>query len=55
MRNLPHRPRIRPLSACFDGPATRQGLVLGYAGVDEDEIGQGVKHLALTLADCGNS
>ena len=35
-----------PLSACFLGPSGRAGLVLGYGGVTEREIREGVNRLA---------
>jgi hypothetical protein len=34
-----------PLSACYLGPARRQGLVLGYGGVGKTEIASAVRRL----------
>jgi GntR family transcriptional regulator/MocR family aminotransferase len=36
---------VMPLSACYHGSATQQGLVLGYGGVGESEIARAVKRL----------
>jgi GntR family transcriptional regulator/MocR family aminotransferase len=40
---------VSPLSSYFQGPATRQGLLIGYAAVPEREIEAGVKALAGAL------
>jgi GntR family transcriptional regulator/MocR family aminotransferase len=40
---------VSPLSSYFQGPATRQGLLIGYAAVPEAEIEAGVKALAGAL------
>ncbi len=37
---------VSPLSDFFVGEPTRQGLLLGYAAVPEDEIESGAKRLA---------
>jgi len=41
---------VSPLSDYFAGPPTRQGLLLGYAAVPEDEIEDGARRLAAALA-----
>ena len=40
---------VSPLSTYFQGPATSQGLLIGYAAVPEAEIEAGVKTLATAL------
>jgi GntR family transcriptional regulator/MocR family aminotransferase len=40
---------VSPLSTYYQGPATRQGLLIGYAAVPEAEIETGVKSLAGAL------
>lgn len=40
----------RPLSGFYAGPARRQGLLLGYAGVPDAEIEPAVERLAAALA-----
>ncbi|GHO56589.1 PLP-dependent aminotransferase family protein [Ktedonobacter robiniae] len=37
---------VLPLSACSEQKPERAGLLLGYAGVNEQEIREGIKHLA---------
>jgi GntR family transcriptional regulator/MocR family aminotransferase len=37
---------VRPLSQCYRGAAPRQGLILGYGGVDAHAIGTGIRRLA---------
>ena len=39
-----------PLSLFFDGPATRQGLVLGYAGFEETAIDDAARNLRVALS-----
>lgn len=41
---------VVPLANYFYGPATRQGLMLGYAGVPEEEIDHGARRLANALS-----
>lgn len=36
---------VRPLSPCYRGEARRGGLILGYGGVDERAIEEGVRRL----------
>lgn len=40
---------VQALSACSEQKPERPGLLLGYAGVNEQEIREGVKHLARVL------
>ncbi|WP_299400266.1 PLP-dependent aminotransferase family protein [Pelagibius sp.] len=40
---------VVPLANYFHGPATRQGLMLGYAGVPEEEIDRGARWLGEAL------
>ena len=42
--------RVRALSSFYAGPAARQGLVLGYAGFDADEIRDGAQRLAAMIS-----
>jgi GntR family transcriptional regulator/MocR family aminotransferase len=37
---------IRPLSPCYRGPGCRNGLILGYGGVDAQAIDEGIRRLA---------
>jgi GntR family transcriptional regulator/MocR family aminotransferase len=37
---------IRPLSQCYRGPARRNGVILGYGGVDVPAIREGIRRLA---------
>jgi len=41
---------VRALSTYYAGPALRQGLVLGYAGFDDNQISVGAQSLAGALA-----
>jgi GntR family transcriptional regulator/MocR family aminotransferase len=40
---------VRPLSHCYRGPARGSGLILGYGGVDEQAIEDGIRRLARCL------
>jgi GntR family transcriptional regulator/MocR family aminotransferase len=40
---------VRPLSQCYRGPTRGSGLILGYGGVDEHAIEQGIRRLAHCL------
>ncbi|WP_424684200.1 PLP-dependent aminotransferase family protein [Frateuria sp. YIM B11624] len=40
---------VRPLSQCYRGPAQRNGLILGYGGVDARAIEEGIRRLARCL------
>ena len=41
--------RVMPLSSCYLGRPTRQGVVLGYGGTDVSDIAQGVRSLRRVL------
>jgi len=41
---------VTPLSSCYHGRATRQGLVLGYGGVDAKEVPEAVARLRRIIA-----
>ncbi len=38
-----------PLSTCYLKPSAQPGLILGYGGVNERQIQEGVRKLALSL------
>jgi GntR family transcriptional regulator/MocR family aminotransferase len=40
---------VRPLSQCYRGPVRGSGLILGYGGVDERAIEEGIRRLARCL------
>ena len=42
---------VQPLSAYYDGPAERQGLVLGFAAVAEDQMDGAAQSLAAVFED----
>jgi GntR family transcriptional regulator/MocR family aminotransferase len=42
---------IYPVRPYYSEPPERAGYVLGYAGLDEDDIGTGIRELAAALAE----
>jgi GntR family transcriptional regulator/MocR family aminotransferase len=50
-----HEVDVTPLSKFSIAPMTRQGLLLGYAGVDEQAIWAGARRLAIALHETGAS
>ena len=42
---------VAPLSACYAGRRKKHGLILGYAGTPEPEIGTGILKLQRVLRD----
>nr|MBA3414209.1 PLP-dependent aminotransferase family protein [Chloroflexia bacterium] len=46
---------VTPLADCYDGPVTRQGLILGYGGLTPDEIVRGGRILVETIREHAES